>query len=40
MSGASLADAARAAGITNFRVETVSLVGWPSNLLLIARKGR
>ena len=39
MSGASLADAARAAGIANFRVETVSLLGWPSNLLLIARKG-
>ncbi len=39
MSGASLASAARAAGITNFRVETVSLVGWPSNLLLIASKG-
>jgi hypothetical protein len=39
MSPSSLADAARAAGITNFRVETVSLLGWPSNLLLIARKG-
>jgi hypothetical protein len=39
MSGASLASAARAAGITNSRVETVSLVGWPSNLLLIASKG-
>jgi hypothetical protein len=39
MSPSSLADAARAAGITNFRVETVSLLGWPSNLLLTARKG-
>jgi hypothetical protein len=39
MSRASLADAARSGGIDNFRIETVSLVGWPSNLLLIARKG-
>jgi SAM-dependent methyltransferase len=39
MSRASLADAARAGGIDDFRIETVSLAGWPSNLLLIARKG-
>ena len=38
MSRATLAHAARLAGIDNFRVETVSLAGWPSNLLLIARK--
>jgi hypothetical protein len=39
MSRASLSDAARSGGVDNFRIETVSLVGWPSNLLLIARKG-
>jgi hypothetical protein len=39
MSGATLADAARAGGIGDFRIETVSLMGWPSNLLLIAKKG-
>jgi SAM-dependent methyltransferase len=39
MSQASLADAARSGGIDNYRLETVSLVGWPSNLLLIAEKG-
>jgi hypothetical protein len=39
MSRATLAEAARAAGIGDFRIETVSLFGWPSNLLLIARKG-
>ena len=39
MSRRSLADAARSGGIDHFRIETVSLVGWPSNLLLIARKG-
>jgi hypothetical protein len=39
MSHASLVDAARCGGIDNFRVETVSLAGWPSNLLLIAKKG-
>jgi SAM-dependent methyltransferase len=39
MSQASLVDAARCGGIDNFRVETVSLAGWPSNLLLIAKKG-
>lgn len=40
MSRTTLADAARAAGIENFRIESVSLVGWPSNLLLFARKGK
>lgn len=39
MSRSSLADAARAAGIREFHIETVSLMGWPSNLVLIARKG-
>jgi hypothetical protein len=39
MSRSLLADAAQAAGIGDFRIETVSLVGWPSNLMLIARKG-
>jgi SAM-dependent methyltransferase len=39
MSHASLADAARSGGIKNFRVDSVSLAGWPSNLLLIAKKG-
>ncbi|WP_421999496.1 class I SAM-dependent methyltransferase [Reyranella sp.] len=39
MSASSFGAAARAAGIGSFRIETVSLVGWPSNLLLIARKG-
>ena len=39
MSRSSLAAAARAAGIRDFRIETVSLMGWPSNLVLIARKG-
>lgn len=38
MSRATLADAARLAGIDNFAIETVALCGWPSNLLLIARK--
>jgi hypothetical protein len=38
MSRATLAHAARLGGIDNFRIETVSLAGWPSNLLLIARK--
>ncbi len=38
MSRSTLADAARSAGITDFRVESVLLLGWASNLLLIARK--
>lgn len=39
MSRRTFAAAAKAAGIRDFRVETVSFFGWPSNLLLIARKG-
>jgi SAM-dependent methyltransferase len=39
MSQTSLAAAARSGGLDNFRLETVSLGGWPSNLLLIAEKG-
>lgn len=35
---ASVAAAARAAGIGRFRIDTVSLAGLPTNLLLIARK--
>ena len=38
MSRRTLADAAQSAGITNFRIESVMLLGWASNLLLIARK--
>jgi hypothetical protein len=38
MSRSTLADAAQSAGITNFRIESVLLLGWASNLLLIARK--
>ncbi len=33
-----LAKAARAAGIPKFRVDSVSLGGWPTNLLLVAKK--
>lgn len=38
MSRGTLAAAARKAGIAGFRVESVSLFGWPSNLVLAARK--
>ncbi len=38
LSRRTLAAAARAAGIGRFRIETVSLAGWPTNLLLIAHK--
>jgi hypothetical protein len=38
MSHATLADAARLAGINKFRIDVVALAGWPSNLLLIAWK--
>jgi hypothetical protein len=38
MSRTTLADAAQSAGITNFRIESVMLLGWTSNLLLIASK--
>ena len=33
-----LAAAAKAAGIADFEVTSVSLLGWPANLLLISRK--
>jgi ubiquinone/menaquinone biosynthesis C-methylase UbiE len=33
-----LCAATRAAGIDRFRIDTVSLAGWPTNLLLVARK--
>jgi methyltransferase family protein len=39
LSRRSLAAAARAAAIERFRIESVALLGWPSNLLLIANKG-
>jgi ubiquinone/menaquinone biosynthesis C-methylase UbiE len=39
MTPGTLAKAARAAGIKDFRVESVSLGGWPTNLLLVAKKG-
>lgn len=38
MTPGTLAKAARAAGIGDFKVESVSLGGWPTNLLLVARK--
>ena len=38
MTPRTLAKAARAAGIMDFRVESVSLGGWPTNLLLVAKK--
>jgi SAM-dependent methyltransferase len=38
LSAASLADAARAAGVDRFRITSVGMAGWPTNLLLIARK--
>ena len=38
MSRSTLADAAQSAGITNFRIDSVMLLGWASNLLLIANK--
>ncbi len=38
MTRGTLAKAARAAGIRDFRVESVSLGGWPTNLLLVAKK--
>jgi hypothetical protein len=38
MTPGDLAAAARAAGIVRFAVDSVSLAGWPTNLLLIARK--
>ena len=38
LSRRSLANAARQAGVSNFRVLSASLLGWPTNLLLIAEK--
>ena len=38
LSPGTLRRAAKAAGIANFKVETVSLAGLPTNLLLVARK--
>jgi ubiquinone/menaquinone biosynthesis C-methylase UbiE len=38
LSRSNLAAAAKAAGIAEFEVTSVSLFGWPSNLLLISRK--
>jgi hypothetical protein len=38
MSRRTLADAAQSAGIGNFRIESVLLLGWASNLLLVAHK--
>ena len=38
LSAGSLARAAQAAGISPFRIESVSLAGLPTNLLLVARK--
>jgi ubiquinone/menaquinone biosynthesis C-methylase UbiE len=40
MSRASLWRAAQAAGLESFEIQTVPLAGWPSNLLLIARRPR
>ncbi len=38
LSPRSLAQAARKAGIQKFQIATASLLGWPTNLLLIAHK--
>jgi hypothetical protein len=38
LSPGTLAKAAKAAGIPNFRIDSVSLGGWPTNLLLVAKK--
>ncbi len=38
LSTGTLSAAARAAGMTRFRISSVSLLGWPTNLLLIAHK--
>lgn len=39
LSPGTLAQAAREAGIERFRIGSVSLAGWPTNLLLVAKKG-
>jgi hypothetical protein len=38
LSPGSFADAARAAGLDRFRIASVGLLGWPTNLLLMAAK--
>jgi hypothetical protein len=38
LSPGTLAKAAKAAGIPDFRIDSVSLGGWPTNLLLVAKK--
>ncbi len=38
LSFGSLADAARAEGLDRFRITSVGMLGWPTNLLLIAGK--
>jgi hypothetical protein len=38
LSAASLADAARSAGLDRLRITSVGMLGWPTNLLLIAHK--
>lgn len=38
LSSGSLAEAARVAGVDRFRVTSVGMLGWPTNLLLIAGK--
>jgi len=38
LSAGTLADAARAAGIDRFRITSVGILGWPTNLLLVAFK--
>jgi hypothetical protein len=40
LTGRELAEIARAAEIPQFRIESVALLGWPSNLLLIAERAR
>jgi len=35
---ATLAQAAKAAGIPSFKIDSVALGGWPTNLLLVAKK--
>ena len=39
LTASTLAQSAKAAGIPNFRIDSVALAGWPTNLLLVAKKG-
>ena len=39
MSSADLSGAARAAGVGPHRISTVGMLGWPTNLILLARRG-